>query len=397
MTLTTFGIARLKPALPEFDRSSVILDTVQRDLLIREVRGPGTLVPIDINWVTTEVGGQVVEVFVERGIEVTPDTVLLKLHDAQMDRAIRDAKRSVDSATSALERFKLQLHSQHLDRKVSIATARANYEEAETQAELNETLTRRGLISPRQWRLSKDRAGRNLMLFEIQLERATNSQQTQEIQLTERQAAIKRADDYLDERLEYEKALVVKAGTYGVLQQLGASADGRLEIGQRVSRGAVVAIITNPERLKAELQVSQTQARDVVVGQTARIDTRNGIIEGRVIRIDPAVQNQRVTVDVELQGELPKGARPDLSVEGLIEVARLEDVLFVRKPVLSRQNGRMEVFRLAPDGQTAVRTTVEFGLSSVHAIQVETGLRVGDEIVVSDTTRWKSFDRVMLK
>ena len=158
-----------------------------------------------------------------------------------------------------------------------------------------------------------------------------------------------------------------------------------------------MAIITNPERLKAELQVSQTQARDVVVGQTARIDTRNGIIEGRVIRIDPAVQNQRVTVDVELTGELPKGARPDLSVEGLIEVARLEDVLYVRKPVLSRQNGRMEVFRMAPDGQTAVRTTVEFGLSSVHAIQVETGLRAGDEIVVSDTTRWKSFDRVMLK
>jgi hypothetical protein len=235
------------------------------------------------------------------------------------------------------------------------------------------------------------------MLMEVQIERVVNSKKTQQLQYAEKLAWVSRAQDRLNERKEQEAALIVKANVSGTLQQLGNQNGNGLEVGQRVGLGSVVAKITNPTRLMAVLQISQIQARDVLVGQLVKIDTRNGIIDGRVSRIDPAVQNDRVTVDVELTGELPRGARPDLAVEGLIEVTRLEDVMSVRKPLYSRENVTVEVFRLDSDGETVSRVAAEFGSSSVHTIEVITGLREGDQIVVSDTTRWKSFDRIKLK
>jgi HlyD family secretion protein len=392
----TAGVSLLEPALPEIDRSTVIVDTVQRGTMVRQVLGSGTLVPVDVTWVTAEVGGQVLEVFVEPGIDVTPDKELIKLQDQQLDRAVRDAERDVEAAKAELERFKLQQQSLQYDLKVAIATARANYEEAREQAEIDETMARRGLKSPRQWQFSLDRAERNQMLFEVQLDRAANSVKTLDIQLEERNDAIERAKDRLAERRELQEALIVKAGTDGVLQQLGLAGNG-LEVGQRVAPGAVVAKISNPTQLKAVIFVSQVQARDVVAGQPATIDTHNGLVEGRVTRVDPQVLNDRVSVDVELIGGLPPGARPDLSVEGLIEVARLEDVLHVRKPVYSQENGRLEIFRLHGDDTIASRATVEFGCGTVHSIEVTAGLQEGDRIVVSDTTRWKSFDMVRLR
>lgn len=394
---TTSGLSNLKPALPEFDRAPVIFDTVQRGTLTREVRGSGTLVPVDITWVTTEVGGQVTEVLVEPGVEVTPETVILKLHDPQMERAVREADRSLELAKAEVEKFILAQKSTELDLKVSTATSRANFEDARTQAELHERLARQGLISQRQWRQSKDRADRNRMLMEVQIERVVNSKKTQKLRYDEKLAWVARAEDRQKEQLEAQAGLVVKAGVSGTLQQLGGQNGSGLEVGQRVGLGSVVAKITNPKRLMAVLQISQIQARDILVGQLTRIDTRNGIIEGRVSRIDPAVQNDRVTVDVELTGELPRGARPDLAVEGLIEVTRLDDVLSVRKPLYSRENVTVEVFRLESDGETVSRVAAEFGSSSVHTIEVIAGLREGDQIVVSDTTKWKSFDRVKLK
>ncbi len=394
---TTSGLSNLKPALPEFDRAPVIFDTVQRGTLTREVRGSGTLVPVDITWVTTEVGGQVTEVLVEPGVEVTPETVILKLHDPQMERAVREADRSLELAKAEVEKFMLAQKSTELDLKVSTATSRANFEDARTQAELHERLARQGLISQRQWRQSKDRADRNRMLMEVQIERVVNSKKTQKLRYDEKLAWVARAEDRQKEQLEAQAGLVVKAGVSGTLQQLGGQNGSGLEVGQRVGLGSVVAKITNPKRLMAVLQISQIQARDILVGQITKIDTRNGIIEGRVSRIDPAVQNDRVTVDVELTGELPRGARPDLAVEGLIEVTRLDDVLSVRKPLYSRENVTVEVFRLESDGETVSRVAAEFGSSSVHTIEVIAGMREGDQIVVSDTTKWKSFDRVKLK
>ena len=394
---TTSGLSNLKPALPEFDRAPVIFDTVQRGTLVREVRGSGTLVPVDITWVTTEVGGQVTEVLIEPGVEVTPETIILKLHDPQMERAVREAERSFTLAKADVERFKISQKSTQLDLKVATATSRANFEESRLQSELHGRLSLRGLISPRQARQSRDKAARSRMLMEVQIERVVNSKKTQQLQYDEKLAWVSRAQDRLNERKEQEAALIVRANVSGTLQQLGNQNGNGLEVGQRVGLGSVVAKITNPTRLMAVLQISQIQARDILVGQLAKIDTRNGIIDGRVSRIDPAVQNDRVTVDVELTGELPRGARPDLAVEGLIEVTRLEDVMSVRKPLYSRENVTVEVFRLDSDGETVSRVAAEFGSSSVHTIEVITGLREGDQIVVSDTTRWKSFDRVKLK
>jgi HlyD family secretion protein len=394
---TTSGLSNLKPALPEFDRAPVIFDSVQRGTLVREVRGSGTLVPVDITWVTTEVGGQVTEVLVEPGVEVTRETSILKLHDPQMERAVREAERSFTLAKADVERFKISQKSTQLDLKVATATSRANFEESRLQSELHGRLSLRGLISPRQARQSRDKAARSRMLMEVQIERVVNSKKTQQLQYDEKLAWVSRAQDRLNERKEQEAALIVRANVSGTLQQLGNQNGNGLEVGQRVGLGSVVAKITNPTRLMAVLQISQIQARDILVGQLAKIDTRNGIIDGRVSRIDPAVQNDRVTVDVELTGELPRGARPDLAVEGLIEVTRLEDVMSVRKPLYSRENVTVEVFRLDSDGETVSRVAAEFGSSSVHTIEVITGLREGDQIVVSDTTRWKSFDRVKLK
>jgi HlyD family secretion protein len=394
---TTSGLSNLKPALPEFDRAPVIFDTVQRGTLTREVRGSGTLVPVDITWVTTEVGGQVTEVLVEPGVEVTRETIILKLHDPQMDRAVREAERSFTLAKADVERFKISQKSTQLDLKVATATSRANFEKARLQSELHDRLSLRGLISLRQARQSRDRAARSRMLMEVQIERVVNSKKTQQLQYDERLAWVSRAEDRLNERREQEAALIVKAGVSGTLQQLGAQNGNGLEVGQRVGLGSAVAKITNPTRLMAVLQISQIQATDILVGQLAKIDTRNGIIDGRVSRIDPAVQNNRVTVDVELTGELPRGARPDLAVEGLIEVTRMDDVLSVHKPLYSRENVTVEVFRLESDGETVSRVAAEFGSSSVHTIEVVAGLREGDQIVVSDTTRWKSYDRVRLK
>ncbi len=394
---TTSGLSNLKPALPEFDRAPVIFDSVQRGTLVREVRGSGTLVPVDITWVTTEVGGQVTEVLVEPGVEVTRETIILKLHDPQMERAVREAERSFTLAKADVERFKISQKSTQLDLKVATATSRANFEESRLQSELHGRLSLRGLISPRQARQSRDKAARSRMLMEVQIERVVNSKKTQQLQYDEKLAWVSRAQDRLNERKEQEAALIVRANVSGTLQQLGNQNGNGLEVGQRVGLGSVVAKITNPTRLMAVLQISQIQARDILVGQLAKIDTRNGIIDGRVSRIDPAVQNDRVTVDVELTGELPRGARPDLAVEGLIEVTRLEDVMSVRKPLYSRENVTVEVFRLDSDGETVSRVAAEFGSSSVHTIEVITGLREGDQIVVSDTTRWKSFDRVKLK
>lgn len=393
---TTHGLSSIEPALPEFDRATSILAEVQKGTMIREVRGPGTLVPQDVTYVTTEVGGTIAEVLIEPGAAVAPDTVLLRLNDPQMERALRAAQRSLDSALADVERFKLQQKSQQLDLKVSMATARANYEDARSLAETNKTLARRGLISQKQWEQSREKADRSRLLRDVQLARAQNSVETESIQLKEKEALVDVARDQLAEQQERQAALVVNAGVHGVLQRLGVNGSG-LDVGQRVGVGSAVAMISDPTKLKAVLQISQTQARDVVEGQQVQVDTRNGLIEGRVSRVDPAVQNDRVAVEVELAGELPVGARPELSVDGMIEVSRLDDVFHVRKPVYSQENGRLEVFRLEPDGETVVRTTVEFGITSVHTIQVVTGLEKGDQIVVSDTTRWKAHDRVKLK
>lgn len=392
----TAALSSLKKALPEFSGTSVVVDEVQFGTMVRTVRGPGTLVPRDITLVTADVGGAVVEVLVEPGDTVEKDVVLLKLKDPLMERAIRDATRSVNAARASVKQFELQQKSNSLSRKLSTERARASFEDAKEDAELNERLARRGLVARRQWEALRDKAERQRLVYEVEIESQKNSLESLDSQMAVKLDAIKQAEDWLAEKKEQEKQLTITAPASGVVQQLGAGGGG-LEVGQRVSQGVTVARITSPGRLMAELQISQTQALDIVVGQPTEIDTRNGIIEGRVSRIDPGVLNDRVTVDVELIGELPKGARPDLSVEGLIEVSRLKDVTFVRKPAFARPNARAKLYRMEADGETAVQVSVEYGSSSAYTIEVVNGLKPGDKVVVSDPGRWRSHERVRLK
>ncbi|MCA9052244.1 MAG: HlyD family efflux transporter periplasmic adaptor subunit [Planctomycetaceae bacterium] len=313
-----------------------------------------------------------------------------------MEIAVREAERDLAAANADLQRFLLQQEALQFDLKVEIATARANYEEAREQAEIDAAMARSGVKSSRQWQFTVDKAERNEMLYEVQVERAANSLKTQEIQRKEKEVAIARAGDRLAERKEQLDFLTVRAGTTGVLQQLG-QAGTQLEVGQRLGPGALIAKISNPAELKAVVFVPQVQARDVVVGQTAKVDTLNGIVEAKVTRVDAQVLNDRVTVELELTGPLPPGARPDLSIQTQIEVARIDDVLHVRKPPFGQESGRFEVFRLLSDGETASRTMAEFGRAAEYSIEVISGLQEGDQIVVSDTSRWKSHDSIRLK
>ena len=397
ITGITIWLQGLQAARLEVDRDKIIIDTVKRGLLVREVGGDGTLVPRDITWVTTEVSGRVAKVLVEPGTAVVPETIIMELHDPQMERAVREAKRQVDTAVAALNQFKLTTDTEHLRLQSATNAARFKYEDSLTDAELDATLARSGLIPRRQAQASRDRAIRNRQQFVNQVAQVKNSLDVQRIQLKEREVAVESATDRYDEHKEREKALTVRAGVAGILQQFGAIPGETLQVGQRIAEGAYVAMITDPTRLKAELQLPQTLATDVVVGQRVNVDTRDGIIPGRVSLISPAVQQERVGIEVQLKGELPKVARPDLSVHGTVEVDRLEDVFHMRKPVYGREGGTLSVFVLSGDGKTAIRRTVQFGRSSLHEIQVEAGLEEGDQVIVSDTSRWKDHDEIGLR
>ena len=394
---TTAALSRLEPAVPVVERGSVMIDSVRRDTMLRQVRGMGSLVPIDPQWVTAQVSGQVVATPVEPGLPVSADTVLLQMDEPQVRRAVVEARRALRSAEAELERFTVELEQRTLDLKAQTAAARASYDDAKSQAEMDVELYRKGLISGRQKDLSVARSERNQLLLEIQLARVENSQTTQQIQVNEKGLAVERARDQLAERLEAEDHLTIRAGIDGMLQQLGTSATSRFEVGQRVSVGTPIAKITDPQRLQAVLQVMETQARDVVVGQHVTIDTRNAEITGIVDRIDPAVESGTVTVDVRLTGELPAGARPDLTVDGIIEIERLDDALHVGKPSYTQAHSSIKLFKLSDDGEMAVSTLVQLGRSSVNTVEIVGGLAEGDQVILSDMRIPDDVDRIRLR
>ena len=280
---------------------------------------------------------------------------------------------------------------------LATAEAHAAYQDAEERADLEQELARQGFISKRQSDRSHNFAERKLALYRIQVDRVTNRHKVNEIEQRRLQAEIDHHRDNLHDRLRDQQALTVLAKTGGILQQLGPSPNVSIEVGQRISTGGIVAKITNPGRLKAVLRISETQARDIVIGQQATIDTRSAIIAGRVIRIDPAVQEGTVAVDVELDGQLPKGARPDLTVDGTIEIERLENVVYMDRPVYGQSDSVLGIFKLQPDGMTAVRAAVQLGRSSVTTIEVLDGLHEGDRVILSDMSRWEDVDRITIR
>ncbi len=384
------GLASLGPAMPSVERTSLLVDTVKRGELLREVRGPGTLVPKEIRWIAAETAARVERIVVKPGAKVETDTVILELNNPEVDDQLLSAKSEVTAAEADLAVRRATLQSQLLDQKASLASIEAEYESARLQAEAEATLRDKGIIPGIQAKRSALAMGQLKTRLGIEHERIDQFTQNMRAQLAADQARLAQLAATRDLRQRQADALKVRAGIAGVLQRIA------VEEGQQVAAGSNLARVARPGELMAELRIAETQAKDIVIDQPARIDTRNGIVAGKVLRVDPAVQNGTVQVDVELTGDLPGGARPDLSVDGTIEIERLADVLYVGRPAFGQPETEARLFRVDADG-VAERVPVLLGRSSVNLIEVRQGLQAGDRVVLSDTSAYDQADRLRLK
>jgi HlyD family secretion protein len=390
VVLITVGLSRLKPAAPTVERATVWMDTVKRGEMLRQVRGPGTLVPEEIRWIPAVTEGRVEKRVVLPGTPVKAETVILELSNPELQQSAQDAELQLRAAEAEFANLKVQLQSQLFNQQAQAATVEAAFHQARLQAEADEDLARQGLIADLTRKLSASRAAELATRHELEQKRLKIATGAVEAQLVSQRARMEQSQALYALRRKQVADLKVRAGIEGVLQELP------VEVGQRVAPGTNLARVARPERLKAELRIAQTQAKDIEVGQTASIDTRNGLIPGRVVRIDPAVREGTVTVDVALLGELPRGARPDLDVDGTIEIERLADVLYVGRPAYGQPDSTVGIFKLESDGVTAVRVQVKLGRSSVTTIEVVSGLKEGDTVILSDTSAWDAFDRIRL-
>jgi HlyD family secretion protein len=390
LLVTTIVIARLKPAAPTVDKNLVWIDTVKRGSMVRQVRGLGTLVPEEIRWIAARTQGRVERIVLRPGAIVTPESVILVLANPTVKQAAIDAESDLKSAEADLITFKVQLERGVLDAEVGLATAKSAFETNRLQAEVNEDLFKDGLVSALELRRSKVAAEDATSRYEIEQKRYAFTKDSLAPQLAVKQASVERASAQAQLRRDDADALNVRADMNGVLQELP------VEVGAQVQPGANVARVVDPTRLKAEVRIAETQARDIQIEQPATIDTRNGIIEGHVARIDPSVQNGTVTVDIRLTGELPKGARPALSVDGTIELERLENIIYVGRPASGQERSSVGLFKLAEDGVHAQRIPVQLGRSSVNTIEIVGGLQPGDRVILSDMSQWDSAERIKL-
>lgn len=390
LVLITVAIARLDPAAPTVDRNAILIGTVEQGSFTRSVRGPGTLVPEQMRYVSALTAGRVEEVLVQPGSTVQAGTVLLRLSNPDVQLEALRAQQQWTAAQGALVELRRSLGSQRLAQEAAVATAHAEYLEAARQAEADSALAARQLISRDAAQRSAEQAAALSTRLRTEEERLQLVAGTMDAQLAVQADQVQRLQaiyDYQERRVE---SMDVTAGAGGVLQDLS------LEVGQWVQSGTALARVAEPGQLKAEIRIPQTQARDVAIGQAAMIDTRNDTLPGTVRRIDPNVQNGTVLVEVGLPDSLPEGLRPDLSVDGTIVIERLEDVLSVERPAFGQSESAVGVFKLVDDGQ-AVRTTVQLGRGSVHRIEVVSGLEAGDRIILSDMSRWDDAERVEIE
>lgn len=388
----SFALSRLEPAAPSVNRATVWMDSVKRGEMIRQVRGPGTLevIPEAITWVAARTRGRVDRRVLLPGVEVDPETVILELSNPELDQELRDAEYQLRAQEAELADLEVTLESQLLDQRSTAATVASEYHQAKLQAEADARLHAENLIGDLILRRSQVRAEELETRNDLEQQRLEIAAASVEAQLAAKRATVEQFRALYALRRSQKAALTVRAGISGVLQEVP------VEVGQEVTPGQNLARVAQPDKLKAQLRIAETQAKDIEVGQKAVVDTRNGVIEGKVIRIDPAVQEGTVTVDVALVGPLPKGARPDLSVDGTIELERLDDVLFVGRPAYGQAESTIGLFKLREDGETAVRTQVQLGRSSVNTIEVIRGLEEGDEVILSDTSAWDAYDRIRL-
>ena len=390
IVLITFGVSQLEPAAPRVDRDTVFLDTVQRGLMVRQVRGTGTLVPEEIRWIPATTEGNVERIVIDPGEVVTPDSVIVELSNPALNQSAIEAELQLRGAEARYGNRNVELRSQLLTQRSALATVEARLIQARLQAEADEELAKEGLVSQIQLKQSLATQQEFETRFELEQERLQMATETVQAQLAVEQSDIDRLRTLWELRLDEVADLKVRAGLHGVLQQVP------VEEGERVTAGANLARVGDPTVLKAELRIAETQAKDIQIGQIASIDTRNGIIPGHVVRIDPAVEQGTVTVDVTLDGPLPRGARPDLTVDGTVELERLDEVVFVGRPVFGQEHSVVSLFKLDGEGDGAVRTRVSLGRASVTTIEVLEGLQPGDRVVLSDMSAWDAFDRVRL-
>lgn len=388
----TYYLSTLERAAPTVDRATVWVDTVQRGEMLRQVRAAGNLVPEQIYHVAAESPGRVVRMHHLPGVEVEPGTVLAELTNPDLQLALDNAEQGLLAADANYENLQAELQSQLMSLQSQAATVEADYESARLQADREQELFDEGLTSELNLNLQNTRAQMLARRHELEQQRLDVFRDSMEARLAAERATVEqRRSEYARRRNELEQ-MTVRAGVAGVLREMD------LEVGQRVNPGDTLAVIVQPEHLKAELRVDQTQAKDIVIGQPARVDTRNGVVPGRVARIDPAVQDGVVRVDVELLAdELPAGARPDLAVDGTIEIERLDDVLYVGRPAYGQSEQSVGLFKLTEDESHAVRATVQLGRSSVNTIEIRGGLEEGDQVILSDMSRWDGVDRVRLR
>jgi HlyD family secretion protein len=386
----TLGVGRLRPAAPTVEGATLWPDTVRRGPMVRAVRGLGTLVPEDIRWIPASTRGRVEQIRLRPGTVVDAGAVILELSNPQLDQEVQDARLKLQAAEASLASLRVQMQNELLQQKANAATITADYQKAKMQAEMNEALAKDQLVSAlvlKQSQLDATQLAERQRIAEEQL--ATRAESSR-AQLAVQQSAVDQARALLQLKDQQRDELKVRAGLSGVLQLVP------VDVGQQVEPGTNLARVANPARLKAEIKIAESQAKDVQLGQRASVDTRNGVIAGRVSRIDPSVQNGTRTVDVALEGELPKGAVPDLSVDGTIELERIADVLFMGRPSSGQEHATIGIFKVDPDGQTASRVQVALGRSSVNSIEVVSGLSAGDRVILSDMSAWDGVDRIRI-
>jgi HlyD family secretion protein len=385
---------RLKPAAPGVELSTLWPDTVRRGPMVLEVHGLGTLIPEDTLLIPAQTDGRIEKILIKPGTPVKPDSIILIMTNQELQTALLDAQYTLKAAQAAYTDLRVTLEKQGLDLQANAAQVSADYHSAQLKAERDDALVKEGLVAPVDAKISDVTAQELSTRNGIEEKRLSINQESVEAQLAAQKVKVDQLEAEYKLKLQQVEELKVRAGAEGMLQALPEAQ--KVEEGQKVLAGTALGKVAQPSHLKAELKIAETQAKDVTIGQPAVIDTRNGLVKGKVSRIDPAVLNGTVTVDCRLEGALPAGARPDLSVDGTIELMRLDDVVFMGRPVFGQADSKVSLFKMEPEGKYANRVQVTLGRASVNTIEVRTGLNVGDRVILSDMSAWDQYDRIKL-
>ncbi len=392
----TMGVSKLKPGAPSVDRSGLWIDTVKHGPMVRQVHGLGTLTPEEIRWIPTNTDGRVEKILVRPGTPVKADTVLVILSNPTVEQQAFDADWKLRAEEAQYHNLEVTLQSQVLDQQANAAKAEQDAQDARMKAESDEELAKVGVVPEQVRKLSAGSSRQLTIRATIEQQRYLNAQKQLEAQLAAEKAKVEQARAVYQLQQKQKSMLQVRAGMDGILQELSLNGN-TLQEGQQTPAGTTIAKVANPKRLKAELKIPETQTKDVQIGQSSQVDTHNGVVDGKVIRIDPSVQNGTRTVDVALNGDLPQGAVPDLSVDGTIDLERIASVLFTGRPTFGQEKTTIGMFKLESDGKTASRVRVMLGRSSVNTVEILDGLKDGDQVILSDMSRWDSYDRIRLE